>query len=151
MEVSIELDKKDLLAEVCLASEYVGTKIPGDAEAYRRIALTEEDAAGIVERFFAEAWAEGVLAVLPLVQGEAADEGRHTLVLRVSEAFETGLLPSLRTSFAGAIVYGMLAKWFALANKAEAVAYAEKAASLSAGVRQMALRKRAPTRPVYGD
>lgn len=151
MEITLTIDRKAVYSEVEKTTNYTGKKMEdADGKAYERVSTTDEDE-DLLQRFWDETRAEVAQTLMSVLQGETMLNEQYNLTLKVSVAFNQALLPSMKLNLFSYFVQNILAKWFVLANKAEAGEYADKAATLIEDVRQKAFFKKRPTRPVYNS
>lgn len=160
MEITLTINKEDVLREIAVTTAYTGGKMENDANALERISTVDEDEKHF-ERFWEESRADlcqeliGLVSYEGMAAGDAttADTGKRLYELRldVSGAFDSALLPSMRLSLFSYFVQSMVAKWYVYTNKGEAGEYADKAATLLDDIHRKALYKKKPVRPTYDD
>lgn len=166
MEITLKINKSDVMQEVAVATSYTGVKMEGDEKAAERIPTIDEDEKHL-ERFWEECRADlcqeliglvtyegmGTIAVAPLAQSTADSlpKPHYELRLEVSKSFDDALLPSMKLSLFSYFVMGIVAKWYVYTNKKEAGEYADKAATLLDDIHRKAVFKKKPKRPTYDD
>lgn len=178
MEISLSVNKEDVMHEIAVTTAYTGGKMDSDANALDRISTVDEDE-NHLERFWQESRAdlcqeliglvtfEGMVLdsispvqpidpVTPAAPASAAGPAltmpqHYELRLDVSKSFDAALLPSMQLSLRSFFVHNMVAKWYIYTNKQEAGDYADKAATLLVDIHRKAVYKKKPTRPTYDD
>lgn len=151
MEITLSINKEDVMREVAVTTAYTGAKMEGDAKAVDRIPTVDEDESHL-ERFWEECRADICQELIGLVAYEGIrSRPQYELRLEVSRSFDEALLPSMRLSLFSYFVQGIVAKWYVYSNKPEAGAYADKAATLLDDIHRKAVYKKRPTRPTYDD
>lgn len=166
MEITLKINKSDVMQEVAVATSYTGVKMEGDESAAERIPTIDEDEKHL-ERFWEECRADlcqeliglvtyegmGTIAVAPLAQSlaDSMPKPQYELRLEVSKSFDDALLPSMKLSLFSYFVMGIVAKWYVYTNKKEAGEYADKAATLLDDIHRKAVFKKKPKRPTYDD
>lgn len=171
MEITLSINKEDVMKEVAVTTAYTGGKMDKDDNAFNRISTVDEDETHL-ERFWEECRADLCQELIGLVsfEGMAFDDiihvnpdivvprvsavSRHMhyeVRLDVSKSFDNALLPSMKLSLFSYFVHGIAAKWYIYTNKGEAGEYADKAATLLDDIHRKALYKKKPTRPTYDD
>ena len=164
MEITLSINKEDVMQEIAITTAYTGGKMDNDENALHRISTVDEDE-NHLERFWEESRAdicqeliglvsfEGMVSILP---SQAAVppinlKSHYELRLEVSKSFDEALLPSMRLSLRSFFVHNIVAKWYIYTNKGEAGDYADKAATLLDDIHRKAVHKKKPTRPTYDD
>lgn len=180
MEITLSINKEDVMQEITVTTAYTGGKMDNDENALHRISTVDEDE-NHLERFWEESRAdicqeliglvtfEGmvrdaivtppvdpVLPVDPIAPNSAAlppilQRQHYELRLDVSKSFDEALLPSMRLSLFSYFVQSIVAKWYVYTNKGEAGDYADKASTLLDDIHRKAVYKKKPTRPTYDD
>lgn len=153
MEITLTISKGDVLAEVAQTSSYTGDKMVGDDGAYDRISTVDENESEL-QRFWNESRAEVAQTFKTLLKSEgmnADDADQYDLVLNVSEAFDTALLPGMELGLFSYFVQNIVGKWYVYCNKGEAGAYSDRGAVLLGEVREKAFYKKKPEPPTYDD
>lgn len=180
MEITLSINKEDVMQEIAVTTAYTGGKMDNDENALHRISTVDEDE-NHLERFWEESRAdicqeliglvtfEGmvcdtivtppvdpVLPVDPIAPNSAAlppilQRQHYELRLDVSKSFDEALLPSMRLSLFSYFVQSIVAKWYVYTNKGEAGDYADKASTLLDDIHRKAVYKKKPTRPTYDD
>lgn len=150
MQITLTIDKADVLAEVAQAAEYTGDKMTGDDGAYDRIRIVDGNQAEL-DRFWDEARAEVVKAFVKMLVSEGMTEDTYTLVLDVSSAFDTVLIPSMQLGLFSYFVQSILGRWYEYTNKKETEASISRSEALLNEVKEKAFSKKKPTRPVYNN
>lgn len=165
MEITLSIDKREVMREVAITTAYTGGKMDTDANAAERIATVDEDESHL-ERFWEESRAdicqeliglvsyEGMVkavVVKPREEGSKTPGEHYELRLEVSKSFDEALLPSMRLSLFSYFVQSIAARWYVYTNKGEAGEYADKAATMLDDIHRKAVYKKKPTRPTYDD
>lgn len=171
MEITLSINKEDVMKEVATTTAYTGGKmVDNDKNALHRISTVDEDE-NHLERFWEESRADICQELIGLVTFEgmvsnidsptqpAATIGRppmlqkmnYELRLDVSRSFDEALLPSMKLSLFSYFVQSIAARWYVYTNKGEAGEYADKAATLLDDIHRKALYKKRPVRPTYDD
>lgn len=163
MEITLSIQKEDVMKEIAVTTAYTGGKM--GEEALHRISTVDEDEAHL-ERFWEESRADLCQELIGLVTFEgmvndiiekpidppALTPMRHyELRLDVSRSFDEALLPSMKLSLFSYFVLSIVAKWYIYTNKGEAGDYADKATTLLDDIHRKAMYKKKPTRPTYDD
>lgn len=171
MEITLSIQKEDVMKEIAVTTAYTGGK--KDEEALHRISTVDEDETHL-ERFWEESRAdlcqeliglvtfEGMVNTLkPIDPHTTSDivgppiiilpQKHYELRLDVSRSFDEALLPSMKLSLFSYFVHSIVAKWYVYTNKGEAGDYADKASTLLDDVHRKAVYKKKPTRPTYDD
>lgn len=146
MEITLTVTKNDVYEEVAKTTEYTGKKMD-DEHAYEVVSTTEEDSE-MLDRF----WDESKdVACNHLKKFFVSEQGDDTweLKLCVSSAFDDNLTASMQRSLFSFFVMNIIAKWYTIANKSEAVGYATEAATCMESVMRRACYKKKPERPTY--
>lgn len=176
MEITLSINKDDVMQEVAVTTAYTGSKMAdNDENALHRISTVDEDE-NHLERFWEESRADICQELIGLVTFEGMVNGiiikpndpeiliqpspnalppivqpHYELRLEVSKSFDDALLPSMKLSLRSFFVHNIVAKWYVYTNKTEAGDYADKAATLLDDIHRKAVYKRKPTRPTYDD
>lgn len=169
MEITLSINKEDVMREVAVTTAYTGGKmIDSDENAPHRISTVDEDE-NHLERFWEESRADlcqeliglvtfdGMVSIPISLDGTATSpqpsrvEKQYQLRLDVSKSFDNALLPSMNVSLKSFFVHNIVAKWYVYTNKGEAGDYADKAGTLLDDIHRKALYKKKPTRPTYDD
>lgn len=124
----------------------------GDKGTYDRIRIVDADGEEL-ERFWNESRAEVAQSFIRLFVSDntedTTDGTRYNLFLKVSDSFDTALLPSMILGLYAYFVQNIVGKWYVYSNKGEAGQYADRAAVLLEEVKEKAYYKKTPTRPVF--
>lgn len=153
MEITLNVNKADVMREVAVTTAYTGGKMEGDENALERISTVDEDESHL-ERFWEESRADLSQELIGLVTYEGMATGsqsQYEVRLDVSKSFDAALLPSMKLSLFNYFVHGIVAKWYVYTNKKEAEEYAAKAMALLEDVHRKAVWKKKPSRPTYDD
>lgn len=154
MEITLSINKDDVMQEIAVTTAYTGGKMDNDENALHRISTVDEDE-NHLERFWEESRADICQELIGLVVFEGmvggVDNNCYELRLYVSKSFDEALLPSMRLSLRSFFVHNIVAKWYVYTNKTEAGDYADKAATLLDDIHRKAVYKKRPTRPTYDD
>lgn len=171
MEITLTINKEEVMREVAVTTAYTGGKMENDENAPERIPTVDEDESHL-ERFWEECRADICQELIGLVTFEgmthdipkpidpiesvrtpvsALPKQRYELRLDVSKSFDEALLPSMRLSLFSYFVQSIAARWYVYTNKGEAGEYADKAATLLDDIHRKALYKKRPVRPTYDD
>ena len=89
MEVTLTIDKETVYNEVAKTTEYTGAKMD-DEHAYETISTTEEDK-DMLDRFWDECKNMVCNSLKKVLSSEAESNGRYTLTLELSSAFDENL------------------------------------------------------------
>jgi hypothetical protein len=149
-DITLSVSKRDVYDEVAQTTGYTGAKMMTDEDdkVYERILTTDDDASKL-ERFWQECQVDVCACLKRNIVSEEDDGERYVVVLELSSSFDNTLERAMNKELYSFFVTGIIAKWFALANKEEAGEYAQASASLLEGVHRKALYKRRPVRPTY--
>lgn len=156
MEITLTVNKEDVMREVAVTTAYTGAKMDKDENALQRISTVDEDESHL-ERFWEESRADLCQELLGLVTDEGMKNDasdpvtRYQVHLGVSKSFDEAQLPSMNVSLRSFFVHNIAAKWYVYTNKGEAGDYADKASTLLDDIHRKAMYKKKPTRPVYDD
>lgn len=151
MEIVLNVSKSEVLHEVAQTTEYTGSKMDDDANAYERISTVDEDNSEL-QRFWNESRAELAKAFIRVLESEGMQsDDTYSLVLNVSVSFDVALVEGMQLGLYSFFVQNITAKWFVFTNKKEAGDYADKAAEILAEIREKAHFKKKPTRPTYNN
>lgn len=181
MEITLKINKEDVMKEVAITTAYTGGKMAdNDKNALHRISTVDEDE-NHLERFWEESRADICQELIGLVTFEGmVNTGlrpgypfspvepvqplansselpsiqikkHYELRLDVSKSFDEALLPSMNLSLFSYFVQNIVAKWYIYTNKGEAGDYADKATTLLDDIHRKAVYKKKPTRPTYDD
>lgn len=161
MEITLSINKEDVMQEIAVTTAYTGGKMDNDENALHRISTVDEDE-NHLERFWEESRADICQELIGLVtfEGMVRDtialptilqRQHYELRLDVSKSFDEALLPSMRLSLFSYFVQSIVAKWYVYTNKGEAGDYADKASTLLDDIHRKAVYKKKPTRPTYDD
>lgn len=164
MEVTLTVRKANVYNEVSKTTSYTGAKkMDEDDKAYKRIMTKNEDEVQL-NRFWDETCTSFCEMMKKFLKSDNAislsprasigtefveDMTGHQFVLELSQSFDEALLPSMRQELTSYFVMNITAKWYVLANKAEAQDYAVASAALLEGIHRKACYKKKPTRPTY--
>lgn len=148
MEIILNVNKEDVYSEVAQTTAYTGAKMD-DEHAYENISTTDEDKS-MLERF----WSESKNMICNslkkmLLSEEETEEGKYSLKLGLSTAFDESLTESMERSLFSFFVMNITSKWYTFANKSEATGYAAEAATYIEDIMRKAFFKKKPTRPTY--
>lgn len=152
MEITLKVNKEDVMKEIAVTTAYTGGKMmDNDEKALHRISTVDEDE-NHLERFWEESRADICQELIGLVTFEGMRQApQYELCLDVSKSFDAALLPSMRLSLFSYFVQSIVAKWYVYTNKGEAGEYADKAVTLLDDIHRKAVYKKKPTRPTYDD
>jgi len=179
MEITLSINKDDVMQEVAVTTAYTGGKMDNDENALHRISTVDEDESHL-ERFWEESRADICQELIGLVTFEGMVNSvikpidpvntidpvfprataieppvllkqHYELRLDVSKSFDEALLPSMKLSLFSFFVHSIVAKWYIYTNKGEAGDYADKATTLLDDIHRKAVYKKKPTRPTYDD
>lgn len=151
--IEITVSKSQVYAEVDKTASYVGHKMVSEDDAYNRIMTVDEDRQ-MLERF----WVESADAATSALRHHLvyADEQQHhhgadmtqdyDILLEMPLNFNDALVPNMKNDLFSYFVNSILAKWFIIANKDEAAAYATTASGLLENIVQMTYQRRRPKR-----
>ena len=129
MIVNIEVKKSEVYEEVKKTSWYAGVKL-GD-ESYKIIAINDEDRV-MLERFFEESKNLAINRLVKVFFKESVSEDNdtYTMHLKLPDAFNINLLPSIESSLLSFFALSILSKWFTFTNKPEAAQYGTDAVAM---------------------
>lgn len=151
MEITLSINKGEVMKEIAITTAYTGGKMAdNDENALTRISTVDEDEQHL-ERFWEESRTDICQELIGLVVSEGMHDGCYELRLDVSKSFDTALLPSMNLSLFSYFVQNIVAKWYIYTNKGEAGEYADKASTLLDDIHRKAVYKKKPTRPTYDD
>ncbi len=177
MEITLSVNKDNVMQEVAVTTAYTGGKMDNDENALHRISTVDEDE-NHLERFWEESRADICQELIGLVTFEGMvrsiikpidptdpvfprataieppdllQKQHYELRLDVSKSFDEALLPSMKLSLFSFFVHSIVAKWYIYTNKGEAGDYADKASTLLDDIHRKAVYKKKPTRPTYDD
>jgi hypothetical protein len=147
MEIRLTIDKCAVFDEVGLTTNYAGVKMEGaDRESQERVSVAEQDSV-LLERFWAEACGACTYALKAFVLNVEHGGDAYVRTMEMPAAFDDALTDSMERSLFGCFVALIVAKWFALTNKADAAYYFDAAAAMLGEVLHMAWFKQRPKRP----
>ena len=144
-DITIHIDKAEALDEVNKTSAYIGAKSQDEAT-YARVALTEANNEQL-ERFWLECCAIASGSLQQWLTEDRSTVSAYIVVLRPSAAWNSALLPGVKTALRGYLVNSVLAKWLMVVQDPSAEGYANLAAAQLAEVEQKMHRLTAPKRP----
>lgn len=129
MIVDIEVKKSKVYEEVKKTSWYAGVKL-GD-ESYKIMAINDEDRI-MLDRFFEESNNAAINRLIRVFHEEVfrLDNDTRKLRLKLPDAFNINLLPSIESSLLSFFALSILSKWFTFTNKPEAEQYATDAVAM---------------------
>lgn len=129
MIVDIEIKKSEVYEEVKKTSWYAGVKL-GD-ESYKIMAINDEDRI-MLDRFFEESNNAAINRLIRVFHEEVfrLDNDTRKLRLKLPDAFNKTLLPSIQSSLLSFFALSILSKWFTFTNKPEAGQYATDAVAM---------------------
>lgn len=153
MEITLKVNKRDVMKGVAVTTAYTGAKMNDDENAPERIPTVDEDEEHL-DRFWDESRADICQELIGIVakegmKGETGDD--YELHLDVSNSFDEALLPSMSVSLTSFFIQSIAAKWYIYTNKREAGEYADKASTLLDDIHRKAVYKKRPVRPTYDD
>lgn len=160
MQITLTIQKSDVLDEVVVTAEYIAGKMAGDDGAYERIRIVDEDRDALL-RFWNECRAEVAKVFTNMLVSEGMydyssstytpdpDGDYYRLTLDVSSSFDTAQQPGMQLGLFSYFVQGITARWLNYTGKAEAAGYAQMAAAQLEEVRVKVFYKELPTRPAY--
>ena len=144
--VTIEIDKSDVLEEVKRMTSYAGSKMGDDGKSFERISTTDHDAE-MLGQFMTDA-CEGITEALKrfIISVVNSDDGNFVLGLELSGSYDTNLTDSLTSNLKGYMKNCVVSKWYKLTNKNEAGEYEKEAlVQLNEALSKLFYRKK-PTR-----
>lgn len=146
IKATLTADKAAVYTEVAKTTEYTGDKMVGDEGAHDRIATTDENQE-MLDRFWAEARSAATdrLKCFNLTDRSAPDA--YTVDLLLASNWDRELLPSMQASLFSFFVTFVAAKWYRMANKAEAEATAAEAAGFLADIVSKGYYRKMPKVP----
>lgn len=148
INVTLRVQKEDVYEEVAKTTSYTGKKMD-DEDGYDRVFTTDEDQE-MLERFWNESKNTICNALKKVFLDEMeTEQGEFRLQLDLSSSFDENLTTSMQSSLFSFFVMNITAKWYTLANKEEATAYATEAATYVDDIKRKAFFKKRPTRPKY--
>lgn len=153
MNIQLIINKTAVLKEVAQSSEYTGSKMgDDDKKAYERIRIVDADKTEL-DRFWNESRAEVAQSFIRLFVSDNTEDTNngtmYNLNLKVSDSFDSALIPSMTLGLYSFFVLNIIGKWYVYSNKGEAGQYADKSAVLLEEVKEKAYYKKTPTRPVF--
>lgn len=151
--VTITTIKLDVYNEVAKMTSYTGAKMEEDPSAYERIFTTDSDRL-MLERYWIEACdlvtdtlKEYVVEVNDHHTGHGIElDNNYIVSLSLSSAWDESREGNLGSTIFSFFVYYILSKWYALANKTEAAAYATEAQGRLLDVMKVIYHRQKPTR-----
>lgn len=140
------ITKADVYAEVGTLTAYAGAKMVTDDQTIPdRILMTDEDLSSL-----SRLWDEAISVITerlkdfsPKISASTSEMG---LTLDVSSQYDMANGTALRISLRSFIIDSIVAKWFMLANKEEAAAYAAQAATDMEAARRNLYSRKKPTK-----
>lgn len=145
--ITITIDKASVFDEVAKATDYTGSKLPGDdQEARDRILMSDADQADL-GRF----WEESAMAVnetfKQMLLSGSTDSTSYTARLEVSKSFDTALTSSVESTIKSYFIASIIGQWFKFANKGEASEYFSQAAEQLLAAERLLYSRKKPTIP----
>lgn len=124
MQITLTIDKADVLAEVAQAAEYTGDKMTGDDGAYDRIRIVDGNQAEL-DRFWDEARVEVANALHEFMESEGmeSDDKTYNVVLDMTSNFAQPMAHTMVISLKSFFVNFILSRWYQYTNKSESEAY----------------------------
>ena len=108
----IKLLKSDVMSEVSLATAYAGIKSNAtDAATFRRVAAVPTDEE-LISRFWKEMCGVVTEKLRDFVTDSSQSDTRFSVTLRLSEAYDESLNPSVESDIFSAFTAGVIARWF---------------------------------------
>lgn len=151
MEITLRVNKGDVMTAVGDITSYAGAKMGSDGEAYDRISTVDEDEEHL-ELFWDESRGALCSELIEHARGEAINaSGEYELRLRVSNRHPECLRESMEQTLHDYFVASITGRWYVYVNKEEAVGYANKAMALLEELHRKTVYKSAPVRPQYED
>lgn len=155
INITLRVSKLDVYNEVAQTTSYTGMKMKGDETAYVRIFTTDDDRSQL-ERFWTEACNAAtdelkkfVVQVSNNASGGPIDLSRdYEVQLELSASYDEHLTESINASLYSFFVAAIVSKWFRLANKGEAEAYATDALRMMNDVMRKIYFRKKPTRVI---
>ena len=95
MEITLAINKENVMREVAVTTAYTGGKMDGDENALHRISTVDEDEAHL-DRFWEECRSDLCQELIGLVTFEGMADDVYSLRLEVSKSFDEALLPSMK-------------------------------------------------------
>lgn len=148
MEIKLSISQSEVFKEVAQTTSYTGAKMDDDSNAYERISTTDENEPEL-KRFWDESRAEVAQTFIRMLSSEGMDGDTYNLVLNVSVAFDTALLPGMQLGLFSYFVQNITAKWYVFTNKKEAGDFASVGKGILDEIKEKAFFKKKPTRPTY--
>lgn len=129
MIVNIKIKKSEVYEELKKTSWYAGVKLGDDS--YKIMAINDEDRI-MLDRFFEESKNVAINRLVRVFNDEVfgLDNDTYYLRLKLPDAFNKSLLPSIQSSLFSFYVLSILSKWFTFTNKPEAGQYATEAVAM---------------------
>lgn len=150
----ITINKSYVYDEVAKTTSYVGAKMMAeDSGAYSRIFTTDDDRM-MLERFWSESCSIMTESLKPFIESVSSHPVSHSIdlsnnyevTLNISSLFDLSLKDGISLSMFSFFVNTIVAKWFEITNRSDAVLYAGAAGTaLHDVISKMYFRKR-PTR-----
>lgn len=142
--ISISIDKGDIMAQLSLASEYAGARA-GEPDEYRRVAATRDDRL-MLERFWRECAGRLTTALRPVLAGLTHTPDGLTLDLELSDSASEALTDELEGGARAFMASAMSARWFGTVRRDEAAGAAAFAESELTGLMERIFHRRPPRR-----
>jgi hypothetical protein len=147
MEIRLTIDKSAVFDEVGLTTNYAGVKMEGaDRESQERVSVAEQDSV-LLERFWAEACGTCTDVLKAFVLNVEHGGDAYVLTMATPAAYDDALTDSMERSLFSYFVASIIAKWDAVAYKADSAYYFDAAAAMLAEVLRKAYHKQRPKRP----
>ena len=140
--MDLVINKENVYREVAKTSAYVAAKMD-DETAYERVFTTEENAE-ILDGFWEECKAVVCNSLKKYFVSGIENDGSYTLTLNLSPAFDEGRTEEVQSTLFAFFVKSVLARWFAIADKANAQEYALAAAALLEATKRLVYYKKGP-------
>ncbi|MDY6288426.1 MAG: hypothetical protein SPM02_03135, partial [Bacteroidales bacterium] len=110
MEITLTIDRAEVLKEVANTTSYTGMKKTDDEGAIERIPTVDEDEQMLL-RFWNESRAEVAKFFIRILVSEGMNEGNYVLKLNVTERFNSALVPSMKAGLFSYFVNNIVGLW----------------------------------------
>lgn len=123
MEVSFTVDKAAVYGEVGRTTEYAAAKMEGDPESNLRRVYASPADWELLDRFWEESRATLAHSVREFFSRDVEEGGSYRLWLRVQPRFKASLSEGMGRALHCYFASSVTAKWFMVADKADAEGY----------------------------
>ncbi len=142
--ISIAIEKSDILADVELSAAYAGAR-GGNIEDYGRVAATAADRR-LLDRFWRECCARLTTALRPVLHGIDLTDTFLSMTLLLSESASEALCETLEADCGAYLSAAIAARWFETVRREEAAPAAAFAEACLDTLRERIFHRQAPRR-----